>query len=130
MSCERPRAARSVLADDCEHRKSLARHGFDKDSIADFVASLIALMKKGPEEFDPHLPPQSGRLRLKDREDADVLASLLALRADLLVTDTPARSSGLESRRGSSLRSFTSARTARGSSSRIRSTHWRGFGAA
>ncbi|MGA7805435.1 PIN domain-containing protein [Bradyrhizobium sp.] len=66
----------------------LGRLQFDAQSISDFTSSLILLMKSGPEAFDPHLLPESGRqLAMKDDEDAAVLASAIAARVDLLVTN-------------------------------------------
>jgi hypothetical protein len=45
-------------------------------------------MKAGPLRFDPHLLPEGGRsLPMKDIEDASVLASAIAARVDLLITD-------------------------------------------
>jgi hypothetical protein len=45
-------------------------------------------MKAGPLRFDPHLLPEGGRsLPMKDIEDAGVLASAIAARADLLIAD-------------------------------------------
>lgn len=66
----------------------LSRLNFDAQSISDFISSLIFLMKSGPESFDPHLLPESGRhLGMKDEEDAGVLASAIFARVDLLVTN-------------------------------------------
>jgi predicted nucleic acid-binding protein len=66
----------------------LTRLNFDSQSISDFSASLILLMRSGPEAFDPYLLPESGRhLPMKDEEDAGVLASAIAARIDLLVTN-------------------------------------------
>jgi predicted nucleic acid-binding protein len=66
----------------------LGRLNFDAQSISDFTSSLILLMKSGPEAFDPHLLPESGRrLAVKDDEDAGVLASAIVARVDLLVTN-------------------------------------------
>jgi hypothetical protein len=45
-------------------------------------------MRTGPEAFDPYLLPESGRhLPMKDEEDAGILASAIAARIDLLVTN-------------------------------------------
>lgn len=66
----------------------LTRLGFDSQSISDFSSSLILLMKSGPEQFNPYLLPETGRhLPMKDEEDAGVLASAIAARVDLLVTN-------------------------------------------
>ncbi|MFI5012685.1 MAG: PIN domain-containing protein [Hyphomicrobiales bacterium] len=70
----------------------LTRLGFDEQSISDFTSGLIQIMKTGPELFDPHLVPYllpgAGRnLAMRDLEDAGVLASSIAARADLLVTN-------------------------------------------
>ena len=66
----------------------LARLDFDTQSISDFTASMILPMKSGPEAFDPHLLPDSGRhLAMKDEEDAGVLASAIIARVNLLVTN-------------------------------------------
>jgi predicted nucleic acid-binding protein len=66
----------------------LHRLHFDPKDIADVIAALIGLMKAGPEQFDPHLLPEGGKtLPMKDTEDAGMLASLIAVRADLLITN-------------------------------------------
>ena len=66
----------------------LARLEFDPQSISDNTAALIGIMKAGPLRFDPHLLPEGGRsLPMKDMEDAGVLASAIAARADLLIAD-------------------------------------------
>ncbi|CCD89767.1 conserved protein of unknown function [Bradyrhizobium sp. ORS 285] len=66
----------------------LERLSFPPDTISDFISSLILLMRTGPESFDPHLLPEGGRhLAMQDQEDAGVLASSIAARVDLLVTN-------------------------------------------
>jgi hypothetical protein len=66
----------------------LSRLGFDQRSVADFTASLIGVMKAGPEQFDPYMLPEGGRsLPVRDVEDAGVLASSIAARVDILVTN-------------------------------------------
>jgi hypothetical protein len=54
----------------------------------DFASSVIDLMKAGPEQLDPHLLI-SGRdhLGMHDREDGGVLATAIAAKAGLIVTD-------------------------------------------
>lgn len=66
----------------------LTRVGFSTARSHDFASSVIDLMKAGPEELDPHLLI-SGRdqLGMHDREDAGVLATAIAAKADLIVTD-------------------------------------------
>lgn len=45
-------------------------------------------MKAGPEQFDPYVLPEGGRsLPVRDVEDAGVLASSIAARVDILVTN-------------------------------------------
>lgn len=66
----------------------LSRLGFRQQSSAEFIAGLIGIMKAGPEQFDPYLLPEGGRsLPLKDVEDAGILASSIAARVDILVTN-------------------------------------------
>ena len=61
---------------------------FDSQSILANTAALVGIMKSGPLRFDPHLLPEGGRsLPMKDMEDAGVLASAIAARADLLIAD-------------------------------------------
>ena len=62
--------------------------GFGAARSHDFATSVIDLMKAGPEQLDPHLLI-SGRdqLGMHDREDAGVLATAIAAKADLIVTD-------------------------------------------
>lgn len=66
----------------------LRDQGFDQAEVAAFVGSLVDLMKAGPERRDPTIL-LSGRdqLAMHDREDAGILATCLAARAHLLVTD-------------------------------------------
>ncbi|MDQ0473815.1 PIN domain-containing protein [Labrys wisconsinensis] len=66
----------------------LIRLGFSAAAAADFGSALVELMKTGPEALDPDLL-LSGRdqLDIHDREDAGVLATAIAGRVDLLVTD-------------------------------------------
>jgi hypothetical protein len=66
----------------------LTRLGFDQESISAFTSSLIGIMRTGPERFDPHLLPEGGgHLAMRDLEDAGILASSIATRVDLIVTD-------------------------------------------
>jgi len=66
----------------------LSRLKFDPLSILANTAALVGIMKAGPLRFDPHLLPEGGRsLPMKDIEDAGVLASAIAARVDLLITD-------------------------------------------
>ena len=66
----------------------LGRLRFDQQDIADITAGIIGLMKAGPEQFDPAMLPEGGKtLPMKDAEDAGVLASSIAARADLLITN-------------------------------------------
>jgi hypothetical protein len=66
----------------------LTRVGFTAAHAHDFANSIVDLMKAGPNQLDPHLLI-SGRdqLGMHDREDAGVLASAIAAKVDLLVTD-------------------------------------------
>lgn len=68
--------------------KVLVRHGVSSDVAAEFGENIIELMKSGPEALDPLLL-LSGRdqIAMHDREDAGVLATAIAARVDLLVTD-------------------------------------------
>jgi predicted nucleic acid-binding protein len=74
------------MADTLE--RVLTRVGFSAARSHDFASSVIDLMKAGPEQLDPHLLI-SGRdqLGMHDREDAGVLATAIAAKADLIVTD-------------------------------------------
>ena len=65
----------------------LARLNFEPQSILDFTAALVGLMRMGPEGFDPFLSPSAGGLAMNDAEDASVLTSCITTRVDLLVTD-------------------------------------------
>jgi len=65
----------------------LGRLKFQPQSISDFTAALVGLMRMGPEGFDPFLSPPASGLAMIDVEDAGVLASCIAARVDLLVTD-------------------------------------------
>jgi predicted nucleic acid-binding protein len=66
----------------------LARLKFDPQGISANTAALVGIMKAGPLRFDPYLLPEGGRsLPMKDIEDAGVLASAIAARVDLLITD-------------------------------------------
>ncbi len=62
--------------------------GFSGARSRDFANSVVELMKARPERLDPHLLV-SGRdqLGMHDREDAGVLATAIAGRADVIVTD-------------------------------------------
>jgi predicted nucleic acid-binding protein len=66
----------------------LVRVGAPPEKAVDFAASLVELMKAGPLQLDPTLL-LSGRdqIAIRDREDSGVLATAIAARADLLVTD-------------------------------------------
>ena len=74
------------MADTLE--RVLTRVGFSAARSHNFASSVIDLMKAGPEQLDPHLLI-SGRdqLGMHDREDAGVLATAIAAKADLIVTD-------------------------------------------
>lgn len=65
----------------------LRRLKFQPQSILDFTAALVGLMRMGPEGFDPFLSPPTSGLPMNDTEDAGVLTSCIAARVDLLVTD-------------------------------------------
>jgi hypothetical protein len=65
----------------------LARLKFQPQSILDFTAALVGLMRMGPEGFDPFLSPPTSGLPMNEAEDAGVLTSCIAARVDLLVTD-------------------------------------------
>ncbi len=66
----------------------LARLKFDPQGISANTAALVGIMKAGSLRFDPYLLPEGGRsLPMKDIEDAGVLASAIAARVDLLITD-------------------------------------------
>lgn len=66
----------------------LLEKGHDPANVEDLKSSLLDLMRHGPERLDPVLL-LAGRdqLAMHDREDAGVLATCFAARADLLVTD-------------------------------------------
>ncbi len=66
----------------------LIRLGFTENVVRDFVSSLLQLAASGPDAEVPSLLV-SGRdqIALHAREDAGVLASCIAARANLLVTD-------------------------------------------
>ena len=74
------------MADTLE--RVLTRIGFAGPIAHDFANSIVELMKAGPDQLDPYLLV-SGRdqLGMHDREDAGVLATAIAARADVLVTD-------------------------------------------
>lgn len=61
---------------------------FSEAAVHGLVAAIGDLMQAGPEHLDPPLL-LSGRdqLAMSDREDAGVLASCIAARVDLLITD-------------------------------------------
>jgi hypothetical protein len=66
----------------------LDRLGYSRGNILGASAAVTAMMKAGPEQFDPYLLPEGGRhLLMRDGEDARVLASAIAARVDLLITD-------------------------------------------
>lgn len=66
----------------------LERLGVSGASAREFCAAVAGLMKAGPEGLDPYLL-LAGRdqLGMHDREDAGVLATALAAKADFLITD-------------------------------------------
>ena len=66
----------------------LARQGFHPATVDSFVGSLMELASTGPDSANPTLL-LAGRdqIAMHDREDAGILASCFAARADLLVTD-------------------------------------------
>jgi len=64
------------------------RLGHSQAAAEEFGASIIDLMKAGPLQLDPTmLVAGRDQLAMHDREDAGVLASCIAARAHLLVTD-------------------------------------------
>lgn len=66
----------------------LSRLKFDPQSISANTAALVGIMKAGPLRFDPYLLPEGGRsIPMKDMEDPGVMASAIAARVDLLITD-------------------------------------------
>lgn len=66
----------------------LRRLGFPTDLIRAYSTAIVDIMKYGPEELDPYLVlGGEERFALPDVEDAGVLATAFAARADLLVTD-------------------------------------------
>lgn len=66
----------------------LRRLGFAADLIRAYSAAILDIMKYGPEGVDPYLVlGGEERFALPDVEDAGVLATAFAARADLLVTD-------------------------------------------
>ena len=69
-------------------RRVLTRLGFAMATTEAFLASLVDLAATGPDRDGPSLLV-SGRdqIAMDDREDAGILASCFAGRADLLVTD-------------------------------------------
>jgi predicted nucleic acid-binding protein len=69
-------------------QRVLERLGFSSLAARTFGTSLIDLMKAGPESLDPYLLI-SGRdqIAMRDREDAGVLATAIAAKVNLLVTD-------------------------------------------
>jgi predicted nucleic acid-binding protein len=75
-----------AIADALE--RVLTRVGSSAARSHDFASSVIDLMKARPEQLDPHLLI-SGRDQpgMHDREDAGVLATAIAAKADLIVTD-------------------------------------------
>ena len=69
-------------------QRVLERLGFSSLAACTFGTSLIDLMKAGPEGLDPYLLI-SGRdqIAMRVREDAGVLATAIAAKVNLLVTD-------------------------------------------
>jgi predicted nucleic acid-binding protein len=66
----------------------LKRHGATPDSSEAYIEAIKGIMKYGPDELDPYLV-FGGReqFAMVDVEDAGVLATAFAARANLLVTD-------------------------------------------
>lgn len=70
-------------------RDVMLRLGAAPENIAAANRALIDLTQRGPHRLDPFLLLDRSEIRfpLRDREDAAVLATAFAARADLLVTD-------------------------------------------
>jgi predicted nucleic acid-binding protein len=70
-------------------RSALQRLGADETAAKTAAARVLDLTLSGPDGLDPFLLLDRGDVRfpLRDREDAAVLATAFAARADLLVTD-------------------------------------------
>jgi hypothetical protein len=66
----------------------LDRRGFTSDKVRSYIDPIPDFMRYGPEEIDPYLL-LAGRdqIAIHDREDSGVLATAIAARADLLITD-------------------------------------------
>jgi predicted nucleic acid-binding protein len=66
----------------------LKRHGATPDSSEAFIEAIKGIMKYGPDELDPYLVfGGHEQFAMADVEDAGVLATAFAARANLLVTD-------------------------------------------
>jgi predicted nucleic acid-binding protein len=66
----------------------LLRLGIKSDDALSLPNLLVKLMRVGPDPVDPYLVPGGGRaLPMRDLEDAGILASAIAARVDLLVTN-------------------------------------------
>lgn len=60
---------------------------FRGDRIASYCAAIVDIMKYGPDALDPYLVlGGEERFAISDAEDAGVLATAFAARADILVT--------------------------------------------
>lgn len=70
-------------------RNVMQRLGAAPENIATARSALTELARRGPGGLDPFLllDRSDARFPLRDREDAAVLATAFAARADLLVTD-------------------------------------------
>lgn len=67
---------------------ALGNRGVDPDSAAAYADAIMGIMRFGPDELDPYLLlGGSEQFAVADAEDARVLATAFASRADLLVTD-------------------------------------------
>lgn len=68
--------------------KVLVRLRFDARSVTNVLEGIIGMMRFGPEPLDPHLLPEGGgHLAMRDIEDGGVLASSIATRVNLLITN-------------------------------------------
>jgi predicted nucleic acid-binding protein len=66
----------------------LKRRGYSEEQVRAYVDPVPNFMRYGPEEIDPYLLLVGrDQLAIHDREDAGVLATAIAARVDLLVTD-------------------------------------------
>lgn len=66
----------------------LDRKGYASEKVRSYVDPIPDFMRYGPEEIDPYLL-LAGRdqIAIHDREDSGVLATAIAAKVDLLVTD-------------------------------------------